>query len=65
MAIKINGFGGGAVWLFRKHCSSLTSKVALSVAERFRRKKIISYIDSFLSKREIPLFKFLDRKSVV
>ncbi len=58
MAIKINGFGGGAVWLFRKHCSSLTSKVALSVAERFRRKKIRSYIDSFLSQREIPLFKF-------
>lgn len=56
MAIKINSFGGPAVWFFRKHYSGLTSKIMLTYASKKYGKAIQEYIKYFMSQEHVPIF---------
>jgi radical SAM protein with 4Fe4S-binding SPASM domain len=56
MSVKINSFGGPVTWLFRKHCSNLTSKLALSFAALRYKRGIKKYIRYFESQKDIPVF---------
>ncbi len=55
MSIKINSFGGPIVWIMRKHCSNITSRVMLKYAQRVYSKKSKEYIDWFFSQENAPL----------
>lgn len=56
MPVKINSFGGPITWFFRKHCSNLTSRLALSFAALRYDKGIKEYIRYFENQRDTPSF---------
>lgn len=56
MSVKINSFGGPVTWFFRKHCSNLTSKLALSFAASRYNRRVKKYIRYFESQKDIPVF---------
>lgn len=64
MPIKINSFGGPMVWVLRKHCSYITSKLALEFASRKYSKKVKAYIDAFGKNAAVPIFKMVNIETV-
>lgn len=56
MSVKINSFGGPLIWLLRKHCSGLTSKVMLRFVSKRYSKNIDKFIKYFLEQNEAPIF---------
>lgn len=56
MSVKINSFGGPFVWLLRKHCSGLTSKIMLRFVSKYYSKNTDKFIKYFLEQDEPPIF---------
>ena len=57
MSVKINSFGGPLVWFFRRHFSSITSRMMLSFVAYKRSKVTQKYVNWFLEQKETPLFQ--------
>ena len=57
MSIRINSFGGPIVWIFRKYCSSITSRIMLKYVANKYSPNTRKYIDWFMRQEEAPLFR--------
>lgn len=64
MPIKINSYGGPAIWLLRRHCSSFTSKIMLSCADRAYSSATYEYIRYFNQQPNTPLFCIVNIETV-
>lgn len=56
MSVKINSFGGPVIWLFRKYCSNMTSRIALTFAASRYDREIKKYIQYFGEQKNPPIF---------
>jgi Predicted Fe-S oxidoreductases len=57
MSIKINNFGGPLIWLFRKYCSNITSRIMLFAVSKKYLKDTDEFIQNFLHQENIPIFQ--------
>lgn len=57
MPVKINSFGGPLIWLLRKHCSNITSRIMLYFVSRKYQGLTKEFIKAFLNQKELPVFQ--------